>query len=123
MVYFHEKSQQATFLHADFRTTFAHAEIGDVIYCDPPYVPLSTTTGFSGYTNKRFTEADQLALVALAKEYAARGIPVIISNHDTDFIRHHYQGAQITTFPVQRFISCNANKRLPVQEVIALFGG
>jgi DNA adenine methylase len=121
MLLFHKKSVHAQFIQNDFRKTFELAEPGDVIYCDPPYVPLSENTKPLPYTQKKFTEEDQIELAELAKETAARGIPVIISNHDTEFTRHHYQKAQIKSFPVSRWINCHAELRLPVKELVAIF--
>ena len=121
MLTFHQHSQRAQFLQADFRTTFTHAKPGDVIYCDPPYVALSKSAYFSAYTSKNFNEADQITLANLAIESANRGIPVIISNHDTEFTRHQYRLATITSFPVKRLISCKAQNRSNVQELVAVF--
>lgn len=121
MLLFHKKSRQAQFLQNDFRNTFALAERGDVIYCDPPYVPLSQVTKPLPYTQKKFTEEDQIELAELAEKTAARGIPVIISNHDTEFTRRHYRNAQIKSFPVSRWINCNAEQRQPAKELIAVF--
>ena len=121
MLTFHHLSQHAEFLHADFRDTFALATSGDVIYCDPPYVPLSKSANFSSYTTKNFNEADQITLTKLAINCANRGIPVIISNHDTEFTRNQYQLATIISFPVKRLISCKASERKNAQELIAIF--
>ena len=121
MLFFHHKSKHAQFLYSDFRETFSLAEKGDVIYCDPPYVPISNSTKPLPYTQKQFTDSDQIELAALAKATAARGIPVIISNHDTDFTRLHYQNAHIKSFAVPRFINCQTNLRKPVQELLAIF--
>lgn len=121
MAFFHQKSQKAKLLCADFRATFAQAKKGDVIYCDPPYVPLSESAYFSAYTSQVFSEADQIELASLAAKYAKRGVVVVISNHDTPFTRHHYRNSLITAFPVQRMISCKVNNRMPVQELIAVF--
>ncbi len=121
MDFFYKKSIKAEFLHNDFRKTFALAEQGDVIYCDPPYVPISKYTRPFAYTQKTFNEQDQIELAELARETAAKGIPVIISNHDTAFTRTHYHGAKINSFPVSRWISCQANLRQPAKEMIAVF--
>lgn len=121
MNFFHQKSKQATFIHSDFRKTFDLAQEGDLIYCDPPYVPLSPSANFASYTNKKFKETDQMDLVNLAEAASRRGITVIISNHDTEFTRHYYRDAQIISFPVSRLISCHSDKRHPVQELIAIF--
>lgn len=121
MLHFHEKSQHAEFILDDFRQTFAQAVPGDLIYCDPPYVPLSASANFSSYTHKKFSNQDQIDLAILAIETAQRGIPVIISNHDTEFTRYHYQSSKILSFPVARLISCQGLKRQPVQELVAIF--
>lgn len=121
MIFFHKKCQSAEFIHADFRETFTMAKPGDVIYCDPPYVSLSSAPGFSGYTDKGFSNADQIELVRLAMESANRGIVVAISNHDTPFTRHHYQHGEILSFPVMRSISCKADQRSNAQELLAIF--
>lgn len=121
MTLFHHKSKQATFIHNDFRKTFELAEKGDVIYCDPPYVPISEHTKPFSYTSEAFSNEDQIELAELALETAAKGIPVIISNHDTSFTRKQYQKAQIQSFRVSRYINCQANLRVPVKELIAVF--
>lgn len=121
MELFHVKSQQAQFIHQDFRKTFECAERGDVIYCDPPYVPASAKTKLLPYNQKLFTNEDQIELTELAKETAAKGIPVILSNHDTEFTRYHYRNAKIKSFPVARFINCQSALRQPVKELIAIF--
>lgn len=121
MMLFHQRSQPVKFIHADFRETFALAEKGDIIYCDPPYVPLSASASFSSYIDKRFSEQDQIELAELAIASANQGVTVVISNHDTAFTRHHYRDSDIISFPVKRMISCKAHQRLPVQELVAVF--
>jgi DNA adenine methylase len=121
MLYFHQKSQFANFVHGDFRCTMANAEMGDLIYCDPPYVPRKQVSNFTSYTHKKFGEEEQILLVGLAMDCAARGIPVVISNHDTPFTRHHYRYGEITSFPVSRSISCIGSNRTTVKELVAIF--
>lgn len=121
MLLFHQKSMRAEFIHHDFRQTFAQAKQGDVIYCDPPYVPLQKHTKTIAYTKKVFNEADQIELAELAKQTAAKGIPVLISNHDTEFTRAHYKDAIIECFKVSRLINSNTGGRQPVNELLALF--
>ena len=121
MQLFHEKCQSTQFIHQDFRKTFEQAERGDVIYCDPPYVPLSEKTKLLPYNQKLFTTEDQIELTELAKETAGKGIPVILSNHDTEFTRYHYRKAHIKSFPVSRYINCRTELRRPVKELLAIF--
>ncbi len=121
MICFHRKAQNACFQHADFAAVMAAAELGDVIYCDPPYVPLSETANFTSYSAGGFGVAEQQALARQAMACAARGIPVIISNHDTEFVRTEYASARIEAFDVQRYISCNGSNRGKAAELLAIF--
>ena len=121
MTFFHSKAKGVLFQKNDFRDTFALAKPGDVIYCDPPYVPREQASNFSTYTHKAFSEQDQITLAELSIAAAKNGITVLISNHDTQFTRYHYRNSKIQSFPVQRFISRNVLERKPVQELIAIF--
>lgn len=123
MRYFLAKAKKAVFKVADYREIMKSANKGDVVYCDPPYVPLSTTANFTAYSSGGFGREAQVELAELARELAGRGIPVLISNHATDFTLNAYKAAEIEQFPVQRFISCDGSNRGKAVEVLALFRG
>ena len=114
---------EITFAVQDFRTTFADLRPGDVVYADPPYVPLSETANFTSYAGNAFQFTEQEALAAEARAAADRQIPVVISNHDTNFTRKLYAGAHIESFEVRRLISCKGTARTKAQEILALFTG
>lgn len=118
---FYNKSQGAEFLAQDFIVTMDSAEEGDVVYCDPPYVPLTETANFSSYTSAGFNRYDQEALAEKAQELSGRGVKVIISNHDTPFTQTLYKNAELTSFNVQRFISSKAKARGKAPELVAIF--
>lgn len=120
--YFAEKSQLATFTCDSFEKVFARARKGSVIYCDPPYAPISKTAMFNSYAKGGFTLDNQLKLASLARRTGhTRNIPVLLSNHDTEFTRDIYQGADMTQLQVSRFISQNGSTRLKVAELLALY--
>lgn len=121
MLDFWQKSQSVVFQAADFSQTLAQVKVGDVVYCDPPYAPLTNTANFSSYTQDGFDLAKQQLLADFAKQCMQQGIPVIISNHNTDFTRLIYEKAQITTFEVQRFIAAKATSRQKASELLAVF--
>lgn len=122
MQFFHKKSQKAKFVSQNFEKTFAEAQIGDVIYCDPPYSPISENAkGFTQYSGNIFDENTQNTLAKLAEETANRGIPVVISNHDTQFTRNLYKNGEIVSFNVPRYISANIYNRKPVAELICVY--
>jgi DNA adenine methylase len=119
---FYEKAQQATFVHMDFASLLTTVKPGDVVYCDPPYVPLSSSSNFTTYSAGGFDLPQQQQLAELAEQTRARGIPVLISNHNTTFTRKTYRAASdIKRFAVQRFISCNGNRRTQASELLALY--
>lgn len=121
MFYFHEKSQQVVFKSQDFTEMFKRVNPGSVMYCDPPYVPLSTTAYFTQYQGTGFSMEQQKVLANLARGIAAKGIPVLISNHSQPLTKAMYQGASITEFEVQRLMSCQPNNRKKAKELLALF--
>jgi DNA adenine methylase len=119
---FAAKAQQSTFVVQDFATTLSTTQPGDVVYCDPPYVPLSTTANFTSYSVLPFGAAEQAKLAEMAEALAARGVPMLISNHDTPVTRELYaQARHLESFEVQRHISCDGTKRGKAAELIVLF--
>jgi DNA adenine methylase len=122
LMYFAEKSQLATFTCDSFEKVFARARKNSVIYCDPPYAPISKTAMFNSYAAGGFTIDNQIKLASLARRTGyKRNIPVLVSNHDTEFTRDIYQGADMTELQVSRFISQNGSTRIKVAELLALF--
>lgn len=118
--FFAEKAQKATFVCQGYAEVFAQAQADQVFYCDPPYAPLSTT-GFTTYAANGFTLDDQAILARLARETAAKGVPVLVSNHDIELTRELYRGADLQVISVKRTISRNALNRKRVDELLALF--
>ena len=56
---------------------------GDLIYLDPPYMPLRIEDEvFNSYFTEGFSEDDQVELAASAAVLASKGAKVIASNHD-----------------------------------------
>lgn len=109
------------FSHRDFRKTMDEAGRGDCAYCDPPYVPLSKTASFTGYSGKGFTWQDQVDLFESAMAASKRGAFVAISNHDTPEIRKLYAGASIIELQVRRNINSNGAGRGKVGEILAIW--
>ncbi len=120
--FFAEKAKKATFTCEPFQNSFRRARDNHVIYCDPPYLPLSTTANFTSYSGNGFGLDEQLLLAQKARHASLkRNIPVLISNHDTDTARLFYEHAELTTLQVHRFISQNGANRKKVGELLAYF--
>jgi DNA adenine methylase len=122
MLKFHEKAKNCQFICHDFQESFQFAKPGDIIYCDPPYHPISPTSNFTAYTSGQFNHQSQIQLTELAESSAKKGIHVLISNHDTHFTRELYKNCQlIHSFEVSRSISCKGTQRIKAKELVAYY--
>lgn len=116
-----ERHKNNTFLFYDeFREHFKFLnnsrEDAMVVYCDPPYVAL--TSDFK-YTKDGFNCTDQEDLKRLSKE--SKHI-CLISNHWTEYTENLYSDAdEIHVFDVQRTISCKGEGRKKVQECLVVY--
>lgn len=122
MLAFHAALQNCTLRCADFRDVLAEAGEGDLVYCDPPYVPASATANFTDYAKGGFGLPDQIDLANCCREAARRGAHVIVSNHDTAETRELYREAdECHSLSVRRRISCDAAKRGNARELLVVF--
>ena len=117
-------SKSVKLYHGDFLKFMDRAQEGDVVYCDPPYVPLGTSSSFTAYAGNGFGIKQQKALALKAEELHGRGIRVVISNHDTPLSRELYKNAdRKKELEVHRSISQKAGSRGRVKELLAIYGG
>lgn len=122
LYWFAEKSRNATFVCEHYRDTMAKAAAGAVVYCDPPYAPLSATANFTAYHTNSFSIADQQSLAHLAHQLSVESrVSVLISNHDTELTRDWYQHAALYVVKARRTISRNILGRSKVNELLALY--
>ncbi|GLX82024.1 Dam family site-specific DNA-(adenine-N6)-methyltransferase [Thalassotalea eurytherma] len=122
--FFADKAQSATFVCESYRQTFARVQPNDVVYCDPPYVPLSKTASFTSYAGNGFGLDEQADLANVAEEVTSSvdKATVLISNHDTIWTRKIYEHAEkIKKLKVARTISQKGSNRKKVGELLALY--
>ncbi|MFC3914777.1 Dam family site-specific DNA-(adenine-N6)-methyltransferase [Pseudaeromonas sharmana] len=119
---FAEKAQRATFICECYSSTFSRLEEDHVVYCDPPYVPLSSSANFTTYAAKGFSLDDQALLARLARHTVQeKQLPVLISNHATPLTYELYRGALLDEIQVKRTISRSITGRNKVGELLALY--
>lgn len=90
----------------------------DFVYFDPPYHPLNQTSSFTSYTRYSFNEADQIRLRDTFERLRARGVHVMLSNSDCEFVRDLYSGFNIHTIYASRHINSQGTKRGKITEVL-----
>jgi DNA adenine methylase len=108
----------ATIEHASFEHLLEVAAPGDVIYLDPPYVPLSKTSHFSAYSDGGFGVEDQARLAAVYRKLDERGCLLALSNSDTPLVHELYAGFNFTGVEAPRAISAGAEGRGIVRELV-----
>ncbi|NUP07066.1 MAG: DNA adenine methylase [Polyangiaceae bacterium] len=103
---------------APFEELRQKAEPGDVIYLDPPYVPLTRTANFDSYAGGAFGRAQQEQLADLYRELDKRGCLLVLSNSETPEVRELYRGFEIDVITAARNISSRGSTRGSVTEVL-----
>lgn len=119
MMFFHGKAQRCTFVIQDFNKTIASCTEEDVVYNDPPYIPLSKTASFVNYNLNGFTIDQHKELAKLGEKSKCL---FLISNHDTKFTRELYCKAdKIMTKQINRSISGKVGGRKQVTELLTVY--
>lgn len=104
---------------ADFATAVAGAEAGDLVYFDPPYVPVSVTSSFTSYTSDRFDRAGQERLRDLALDLKGRGVHVLLSNSSAPLVRDLYQsGFETIEVSATRLVNSKVTRRGAITELV-----
>lgn len=98
--------------------TAAFAKSGAFYYFDPPYVPVSNTADFTGYTQNGFGLEQQKRLRDFCVELDRKGVRFMLSNSDTQIVRELYEGFVIETVSATRTINSNPTGRGKINEVI-----
>lgn len=94
----------------DFREALKKVKAGDFVYLDPPYLPISDTSKFSGYTERRFRRADLGELAEATRELSERGASWVMSNRDTEAVRDLFGHGEIIRFTTRRSVAAQ-NRR------------
>jgi DNA adenine methylase len=95
------------------------AKKNDLVYFDPPYLPLSASSSFSQYSKDNFGVRDHEELAETISRLTRKGVHVILSNSDTPETRRIF-GKTLTLRQIMmnRSISAASHARTPVNEVL-----
>ena len=107
-------------LLADYRKACGRARKGDLVYFDPPYHPLSETSGFTSYTKEDFGDRDQTALAQTFRRLDKRGCLVMLSNSPTPLVRSLYEGFRIEVLKAKRAINSKGTGRGAIDELLVM---
>lgn len=102
----------------DFDCLLQEIQMGDFVYLDPPYDPISDSSSFTGYTSSGFNRAEQERLKTFCDKLHAKGAYFLLSNSNTSFIKNLYKQYKIEIIKASRFINCKGDKRKKIDEVL-----
>jgi DNA adenine methylase len=120
-----EALQNTEILICDFVETQKYVTDKTLVYLDPPYRPLNSSSNFTSYSKEGFNNEDQIKLSKFYKELDKIGADLILSNSDPkneniddDFFDKLYNEFKISRIEAKRMINCNAKKRGSIKELI-----
>lgn len=108
-----------------FETVENEIKDNSFVYFDPPYRPISKTSGFTAYSKFKFEDEEQRQLAELFHRLNKSGIKLMLSNSDPknfdpgdNFFDEIYGKYNITRIPARRSINSNASKREAINEIV-----
>lgn len=115
------KEKNITILQGDYREALKGLRKGAFVYLDPPYMPISSSASFTGYTENGFNYEQQVALKEECDKLRAKGIAFLQSNSDCPEIRELYKDYDVRTVRAKRNINSDATKRGEINEVLIYY--
>jgi DNA adenine methylase len=80
------------------------AKKGDFVFLDPPYVPISITSSFTGYTADGWSDKDDLKLVEVMNHLDSIGVKFMMTNSNAEKVYQLFGKWNITTVKAHRFV-------------------
>lgn len=113
------------FEYGDYKKSENFVNANTFVYFDPPYRPLSTTSGFTSYTKEDFNDDNQKELAKYFYELDIKNAKLMLSNSnpknankDDNFFENIYKGFVINEVSAKRTINANSKGRGEISELL-----
>ncbi len=103
-----------------FEKVLKNAKTWDFVYFDPPYDTLTQTANFTSYNESWFGREMQKKLAEVFRELDEKGCFVMLSNHNTPFIREIYAWFRFEIVKARRNVNSKASGRGEVEEIVVM---
>ena len=117
--------QNVTFEYGDYRKSENFITENTFVYFDPPYRPLSVTSGFTSYTKEDFNDENQKELAQYYNQLNLKNAKLMLSNsnpknvnEEDNFFDTIYNGFIINEVSAKRMINSNAKGRGEISELL-----
>ncbi|MEP1305086.1 MAG: DNA adenine methylase [Balneola sp.] len=116
-----EKLSKTKIYNLDYHEVLdTHSQKNDLIFLDPPYIPISENASFKRYTKDQFRLNDQRKLAQLVRKLAEKGCKIILTNSNHPLIYELYDGFNIEVIETKRNINRNGNKRTGEDTIVSI---
>ena len=113
------------FKYGDYKESESLINENTFVYFDPPYRPLSVTSGFTSYTKEDFNDENQKELAKYYNKLNVKNAKLMLSNsnpkntdENDDFFENIYKGFNINEVSAKRMINSNAKGRGEISELL-----
>ena len=114
-------SAKIKFLTGDYKEALRRLRRGAFVYFDPPYVPISSSSSFTGYTEHGFDYEKQVELRDECLKLHNRGVKFLQSNSYSPEILELYSDQKVFNIEIvkaKRSINSQVDKRGEISEVL-----
>jgi len=117
--------RNVVFQYGDYKKSEKYVDGNTFVYFDPPYRPLSITSGFTSYTKEDFNDENQKELADYFGKLNERNAKLMLSNsnpkntnENDDFFEKIYKRFNINEISAKRMINCNSKGRGEISELL-----
>lgn len=121
----HEALQNVTIVCGDYSLSKSFIDKDTFVYLDPPYRPISETSGFTAYNTDVFDDNEQIRLSKFIDEINLSGAKIVLSNSDPknvneedNFFDDLYKNYKINRVEASRAINSKGDKRGKINELL-----
>ena len=121
----HEALQNVTIVCGDYSLSKSFIDKDTFVYLDPPYRPISETSGFTAYNTDVFDDNEQIRLAQFIDEINKSGAKIVLSNSDPknvneedNFFDDLYRNYKINRVEASRAINSKGDKRGKINELL-----
>lgn len=121
----HEALQNVTIVCGDYSLSKSFVDKDTFVYLDPPYRPISETSGFTAYNTDVFDDDEQIRLAKFIDEINLTGAKIVLSNSDPknvneedNFFEDLYKNYKINRVEASRAINSKGDKRGKINELL-----
>lgn len=117
--------QNVEIVCGDYTLSKGFIDKNSFVYIDPPYRPISPTSGFTSYNTDAFDDNEQIRLAKFIDEINQTGAKIVLSNSDPQntnaddrFFEDLYKSYNIKRVEALRAINSKGEKRGKIKELL-----